>query len=98
MPRDNSKPSKFMAPVQPDAALAAIVGAEPISRPEITKRIWNHIKQYDLQDATNRRAINCDGALQAIADGRAQITMFDIGQCVKAHTSAVSPAAAAAEG
>jgi upstream activation factor subunit UAF30 len=96
MPRDNSK---FMTPVQPDAALAAIVGAAPLPRSEITKRLWFYIHANELQDATDRRAINCDGAFRAIAGGRAQISMFDLGTCVNAHVAPVpDPAAATAEG
>src|SRR5690606_4974605 len=37
-------------PVQPDDKLAAIVGKEPLTRAEMTKRIWDHIKSNKLQD------------------------------------------------
>ena len=41
----------LMKPVQPSAALAAIVGHTPLPRTEITKRLWAYIKAHGLQDA-----------------------------------------------
>ena len=32
-----------MKPVQPDDTLAKIVGAKPIPRSEVTKKIWDYI-------------------------------------------------------
>ena len=34
----------FMKPMQPDEALAAVVGTEPMPRTEVTKRIWDYIR------------------------------------------------------
>ncbi|MBT5670829.1 MAG: hypothetical protein HOJ43_04055, partial [Betaproteobacteria bacterium] len=48
----------FMKPMTPSAALAAVVGAKPLPRTEVTKKIWKYIKKHDLQDAKNRRNIN----------------------------------------
>ena len=50
----------FMKPVKPDAALAAIVGATPLPRTEITKKLWEYIKKNKLQDEKNKRNINAD--------------------------------------
>ncbi len=68
----------FMAPLQPSAVLAAIVGDKPLVRTEITKKIWLHIKTNGLQDATNRRMINADEKLQAVFGGKKQVSMFDM--------------------
>ena len=35
--------SAFMKPMQPSEQLAKIVGAEPLPRTEVTKKIWAHI-------------------------------------------------------
>jgi chromatin remodeling complex protein RSC6 len=72
--------------VQPDVALGAIVGTEPLQRTEITKKLWAYIKAHGLQDATNRRAINADDTLRAIFPaGVEQVTMFELPKCVSAH-------------
>ncbi len=34
----------FMKPVQPDDKLSAVVGSTPLSRPELTKKLWAYIK------------------------------------------------------
>jgi upstream activation factor subunit UAF30 len=34
--------SAFMKPMQPSEQLAKIVGAEPLPRSEVTKKIWAH--------------------------------------------------------
>jgi len=43
----------FMKPVTPDAKLAAVVGAKPMPRTELTKKLWNYIKKNGLQDKKN---------------------------------------------
>jgi len=75
----------FMAPQQPDAVLAAIVGAKPIPRTEITKKIWAYIKKNGLQDAKNRRAINADDKLKALFGGKKQVSMFELTKLVNVH-------------
>ena len=77
----------FMKPMQPDSALAAIVGSKPIPRTEITKRIWNYIKKNKLQDAKNRRNINADDKLKAVFGGKKQVTMFELTKLVNKHMS-----------
>jgi chromatin remodeling complex protein RSC6 len=72
-------------PVQPDEKLAAVVGSEPLPRTEITKRIWDYIKQHKLQDSQNRQRINADDKLRAIFDGREQVTMFEMTKLVSGH-------------
>ena len=34
----------FMKPVMPDAALSEVVGAKPLPRTELTKKLWAYIK------------------------------------------------------
>ena len=42
-----------MKPVQPDDALAVIVGSIPVPRGELTKKLWDYIKKNNLQDEKN---------------------------------------------
>ncbi len=72
-------------PVQPDQQLAAIVGSEPISRGELTKRVWDYIKQNNLQDQQNRRNINADAKLRPIFGGKDQVSMFEMTKLVNQH-------------
>ena len=77
----------FMKPMQPDAALGAVVGNNPIPRTEVTKKIWAYIKRNGLQDSKNRRAINADDKLRPVFGGRSQVTMFDMTKLVNRHLS-----------
>ncbi len=70
--------SKFMAPVTPNDTLAAIVGAKPIPRTEIVKKIWVYIKKNNLQDKKNKRNINADAKLLPLFANKKQVTMFDL--------------------
>jgi chromatin remodeling complex protein RSC6 len=78
--------SAFMKPVTPDEALAAIVGSEPLPRTEITKRLWEYIKQHNLQDQKDKRRINADDKLRPVFDGADSVSMFEMTKLVSGHT------------
>ncbi len=77
----------FMKPVTPNEKLAAVVGASPMPRTELTKKLWAYIKKNNLQDKKNRRMINADDKLKLVFGGKAQVSMFDmtklVSKCVK---------------
>ena len=75
----------FMRPMQPDAALAAVVGNSPMPRTEITKKLWGYIKRKGLQDAKERRMINADDALKAVFGGKGKVSMFEMTKLVNKH-------------
>ena len=75
----------FMKPVSPSPALAEIVGATPIPRTEVTKRLWAYIKKNGLQDAKNRRMIKADDKLKVVFGGKAQANMFEMTKLVGKH-------------
>jgi len=77
----------FMKPLKPSANLAAVIGAEAIPRTEVTKRIWDYIKQHNLQDPANKRNINADAKLRPIF-GKDQVSMFEMTKLLSAHLSA----------
>ncbi len=75
----------LMKPVQPDELLAAVVGSTPVSRGELTKKLWDYIKKHKLQDEKKRTNINADDALKAIFNGKKQVTMFEMTKLVSGH-------------
>lgn len=80
------KPSAaFMKPMTPTPQLAMVVGATPLPRTEVTKKLWGYIKKKGLQDAKNRRMINADDNLRPIFGGKAQVSMFDMTKMVNKH-------------
>ena len=72
----------FMKPVTPNEKLAAVVGAAPLPRTELTKKLWAYIKKHNLQDKKNRRMINADAALKVVFGGKGQVSMFDMTKLV----------------
>ena len=74
----------FMKAMTPSARLAAVVGAKPLPRTEVVKKIWEYIKKNKLQDASNKRMINADEKLREIF-GKAQVSMFEMTKLINQH-------------
>ena len=74
----------FMKPLTPSTTLAAVVGATPIPRTEVVKKLWAYIKKNNLQDSKNRRNINADDKLKPIF-GKATVSMFEMTKLVSKH-------------
>ena len=79
----------FMAPVQPDDILSAVVGSKPIPRTQVTKKLWAYIKKNDLQDANKRTMINADAKLKAVFGGKRKIDMFQMTKLVSKRLSRI---------
>ena len=74
-----------MKAMTPSAMLAAVIGATPMPRTEVTKKIWDYIKKNKLQDAINRRLINADEKLRAVFGGKGKVSMFEMTKLVSNH-------------
>ena len=85
-PAKRAPNAAFMKPMTISPALAAVIGATPIPRTEVTKKIWEYIKKNNLQDAANKRNINADDKLKVIF-GKSQVTMFEMTKLISAHLS-----------
>ncbi|WP_041193372.1 DNA topoisomerase III [Candidatus Symbiobacter mobilis] len=68
----------------PSAELAAVIGAEPVVRTQVIKKLWDYIKAQQLQDPADRRTIRADDKLQAVF-GKPQVHMFEIAGLVGQH-------------
>jgi chromatin remodeling complex protein RSC6 len=75
----------FMRPVTPSDTLAPVVGAKPMPRTEITKKLWAYIKKNGLQDRTNKRQINADATLKPVFGGKSSVDMFSMTKLVNKH-------------
>jgi chromatin remodeling complex protein RSC6 len=75
----------FMKPMNPDAALAAVIGDKAMPRTEITKKLWAYIKKNGLQDKVNRRNINADDKLKVVFGGKKTVSMFEMTKLVSKH-------------
>ena len=85
-PAAKRKPNAaFMKPMNISAVLGAVIGAAPMPRTEVTKKLWDYIKKNKLQDAVNRRMINADEKLKAVFGGKKVVSMFEMTKLVSAH-------------
>jgi len=75
----------FMKPLYPDDALAAVVGKEPLPRTEVTKKIWDYIREHNLQDPNDKRTIRADAKLRPIFNGKDSVSMFEMTKLVNGH-------------
>ena len=75
----------FMKPLTPSSALAAIIGASPMPRTQVVKKIWDYIKKNGLQDAKNKRNINADQKLKDVFGGKGVVSMFEMTKLVSKH-------------
>ena len=76
----------FMKPMTPSGPLAAIIGATPVPRTEVTKKVWEYIKKNKLQDSAKRTMINADAKLKEIFK-TAQVSMFEMTKLINGHLS-----------
>ena len=73
-----------MKALTPSAALAAVVGANPLPRTEVVSKLWTYIKKNKLQDAVNKRMINADAKLKEVF-AKAQVSMFEMAGLIGKH-------------
>ena len=71
-------------PLQPSKELAAVVGSDPLPRGQLVSRVWDYIKQHDLQNPENRREILADDKLKPIF-GKDKVTMFEMNRYLAQH-------------
>ncbi|WP_237482697.1 SWIB/MDM2 domain-containing protein [Lichenibacterium dinghuense] len=74
---------------RPSEQLAAIVGADPISRPKALEAIWKHIHANGLQRPGDLRIIYADDKLRAVA-GTDVITMYALEELIRPHLGVIT--------
>jgi chromatin remodeling complex protein RSC6 len=79
--------SAFMKPLNVSSDLAAVVGAGPMPRSEVVKKLWEYIKKNNLQDPKNKRNINADEKLKKVFGGKSVVNMFEMTKLVSKHLS-----------
>ena len=78
------KPNALQQPLQPSEELAAVVGAGPLPRGEAVRKVWDYIKQHELQNPKNRREILGDAKLEKVF-GKKKVTMFEMNKYLTQH-------------
>ncbi|KAI1370969.1 SWIB-domain-containing protein [Hypoxylon crocopeplum] len=83
-----SRPRKagggFQKPFNLSYPLAELCGQPQLSRPQVVKKLWEHIKGNQLQDPNDKRQIRCDERMQAVFK-QARVDMFQMNKLVGNH-------------
>ncbi|KAI1335965.1 hypothetical protein F5Y15DRAFT_221490 [Xylariaceae sp. FL0016] len=96
---DASSPKKrkagggFQKPFTLSYPLAEVCGEPQLSRPQVVKRLWDHIKGNELQDPNDKRQIRCDEKMQAVFK-LAKVDMFQMNKLIGNHLYPVEEAEA----
>ncbi|KAL1889633.1 hypothetical protein Sste5346_008751 [Sporothrix stenoceras] len=74
----------FQKPFNLSYQLGELVGVPQLSRPQVVKKLWEHIKGNDLQDPQDKRQIRCDDKMQAVFKQQ-KIDMFQMNKLLSNH-------------
>lgn len=84
----SNKPRKagggFQKPFNLSAPLAEVCGEQQLSRPQVVKKLWEHIKANELQDPKDKRQIRCDDKMHAVFK-QSKVDMFQMNKLVGNH-------------
>ncbi|WP_419808521.1 SWIB/MDM2 domain-containing protein [Sphingomonas sp.] len=75
------------APVQPSPELGAIVGNDKLARSQVISKVWEYIKEHNLQNPENKREILADDKLKKVF-GKDKCSMFEMNKHISAHVKA----------
>ncbi|MDB5266370.1 MAG: topoisomerase [Parcubacteria group bacterium] len=76
----------LLKPMTLTPELEAVVGAGPMPRSQVVKKMWEYIKKHDLQNPANKRNIFADDNLRPIFK-KDEVTMFEMTKLASAHMS-----------
>jgi DNA topoisomerase-1 len=86
-----AKTTKSAKKKKPQAAytlspeLQAIVKEKELSRPEVTKKMWEYIKEHNCQDPKNKRSIVPDAKLAKVFGSKEPLDMFQLAGVLNRH-------------
>lgn len=78
------KVNGFTKPVKLSPEMAAWMGSETASRPQITKHLWAYVKGNNLQDPSNKQFVLSDDTLKKLT-GEDKFQAFGFAKLVKQH-------------
>ncbi|HRK01084.1 MAG TPA: SWIB/MDM2 domain-containing protein [Oligoflexia bacterium] len=79
-----AKESALNKKVKVSPELAKFVGADEISRADVTKKLWDYIKKNNLQDPNDKRTIVPDATLAPLIGGE-PINMMKMTSVLNKH-------------
>ena len=71
-----------------DVIPGAVPGVTEYTRAQVTKELWKYIRKHDLQNADNRRQIDCDAKFKKVMRNLDTVTMFSMNKYFGDHLTA----------
>lgn len=81
-----TKTNALQKPVTVSDDLEGIVGKGPMTRAQVTSKVWDYIKKHNLQKDTDKRMIVPDDKLGKVI-GKDEMSMFKMTAAVSKHLS-----------
>jgi chromatin remodeling complex protein RSC6 len=81
-----SKNNALQKEVKLSDELENVVGKGPMTRAQVTSKVWEYIKKHDLQKESDKRTIVPDDKLGEVI-GKDEISMFKMTAAVSKHLS-----------
>lgn len=78
--KNNNLASRQLIVMEP---LSDLLGETSLSRTQVVKKLWEYIKQHDLQNPTDRREIMCDSQMEPIFGKK--MTMFSMNKLLSKY-------------
>ncbi len=86
--KPTAKTPRKQATSRPSPELTALIGTkDEVSRPEVTKLLWDYIKKHKLQDESNKRVINPDAKFAKFLGHKDPIDMMKLAGHISKHLS-----------
>lgn len=82
--KSSNQPASRLSP-----ELSAVVGVDQLSRPEVTKKLWEYIKAHNLQDSSNKRLIVPDAKLAKVFGNDQPLDMFKLAAVLSKHLTSL---------
>mgnify|MGYP006193890695 CR=1 FL=1 len=80
-----AKNNALNKPVNLSPELEAVCGKGPLSRAQITSKVWDHIRKNNLQNPQNKREIVADDKLKKVFGGKERVSMFEMNKHLSNH-------------
>ncbi|KAM3505396.1 hypothetical protein MY11210_007987 [Beauveria gryllotalpidicola] len=74
----------FQKPFNLSDSLSVLCGETQLSRPQVVKKLWEHIKANELQDPKDKRQILCDDRMFAVFR-QSKVDMFKMNKEIGQH-------------
>ncbi|KAL7666888.1 Uncharacterized protein ABC855_g550 [[Candida] zeylanoides] len=90
--RTAPKNNPFNKPMGLSGELANVVGESTLSRPQVVKKLWEYIKEHQLQNPSDKRVIICDNLLRDLFKKKS-VGAFEMNKLLSKHIFPLSEAA-----